>query len=134
MPRKRKPTLSLIVCEHQTSRPEIEATRATPRSKERPTVKAGGLFSEALMPEFNLSEDLPADIFFTLPDIISLLKQEIVTGGLAHLSKTIAAPPEEISRLLTIIDEKNVRLLPRIKLALGIARASSRRDELVRVD
>lgn len=61
--------------------------RAIGVQTDRPIVRAGGLFSEAVMPMVEEDAIVDPDIFFTLPDTISLLQEQIAIGNLPSLAE-----------------------------------------------
>jgi hypothetical protein len=62
------------------------------------------------------------DIFFTLPDTISLLQEQITIGNLPSLAQKTGLDQCEINALLRTITSKDGLKLMKIRMALGVQR------------
>ena len=89
----------------------------------RPTVREGGLFSEAIMPIVEEDAITDPDIFFSLPMTISLLHEQIEIGNLSVIAAQTGYSCDEIKGLLQLVAATDCLKLKRIRFALGAHRA-----------
>lgn len=114
-------TPSLRIVSHSTA--FLDKAEVVEVEAERPYVMSGGLFSEAKMPIIEEDAIIDPDIFFTLPDLISLLQEQVVIGNLALMSEKTGLQKEEIISLLNEIRIGDAPKLRKVRMALGVQRA-----------
>jgi hypothetical protein len=75
------------------------------------------------MPNVEEEAIVDPDIFFTLPDTISLLKEQIEFGNIANISEKTGLDCDEIRHLLVTIKSSDRLKLRKVRIALGVQRA-----------
>lgn len=108
---------------HRQSVEVLEIVNSPPR------VRSGGLFSEATMPEIEEDAIVDPDVFFTLPDLISLVHEQVEIGNLVVLAKKTGLDSNDILKILERIDVSDVPRLQVLRLALGVSRSKVKIEE-----
>jgi hypothetical protein len=85
-------------------------------------IRSGGLFSDAVMPEIE-DEIYDPDVFFTLPNIISRLSEELSLGNGTRLERLTGIPVKTLESLLLSVPGGALQDLKRLRIALGVTRA-----------
>lgn len=86
----------------------------------RPTVRAGGLFSETTLPIVEEDAIRDPDTFFTFPALVSLLHEQIEFGNLHRISVRTGIDPEDIKMLLKRVTHRDHVKLLKIRIVLGL--------------
>jgi hypothetical protein len=115
----RRPKLRLVSSSSRSKSPVLKAEPLI----DRPIVRAGGLFSSVMMPIVEEDAIDDPDIFFTLPDTLSLLKEQIELGNLSIIAMKTGLEQREISDLLNVITINDSPKLRKIRMCLGVQRA-----------
>lgn len=112
----RRPRLRLISSKALSALP----LRAAKPEVERPIIRRAGLFSEVQMPDIVDDAISDPDTFFTLPDTISRLAEEINFGNTASLSEKTGLSCDELNALLASIEIGDALKLKKVRIALGV--------------